>query len=174
MKHLEKRFLSPDNIFKIHWVTIKTAAAAAFYNFEPFLTHIRVQILFHFRFLCSGWSGSNPMGSNTCPDSGLQPTAKKKISRSKGCFLSKPLSDSQILSETTKSLKFSISSRLDLQHLNKKGCLLSDRISQNLPVMKQHFDLEIFFLAMGCRPESGHVFDPIGLDPGQPEHRKWK
>ena len=87
MKHLEKRFLSPDNIFKIHWVTIKTAAAAAFYNFEPFLTHIRVQFLFHFRFLCSGWSGSNPMGSNTCPDSGLQPTAKKKISRSKCCFI---------------------------------------------------------------------------------------
>ena len=87
MKHLEKRFLSPDNIFKIHWVTIKTAAAAAFYNFEPFLTYIRVQFLFHFRFLCSGWSGSNPMGSNTCPDSGLQPTAKKKISRSKCCFI---------------------------------------------------------------------------------------
>ena len=51
---------------------------------------------------------------------------------------------------------------------------LSERISQNLPVMKQHFDLEIFFLAVGCRPESGHVFDPIGLDPDQPEHRKRK
>ena len=87
MKHLKKRFSLPDNIFKIHWDRIKTAAAAAFYNFEPFLTHIRVQFLFHFHFLCSGWSGSNPMGSNTCPDSGLQPTAKKKISRSKCCFI---------------------------------------------------------------------------------------
>ena len=87
MKHLEKRFLSPDNILKIHWVTIKTAAAAAFYSFDQFLTHTRVQILFHFHFLCSGWPGSNPMGSNTCPDSGLQPMAKKKISRSKCCFI---------------------------------------------------------------------------------------
>ena len=51
---------------------------------------------------------------------------------------------------------------------------LSEGVSQNLPVMKQHFDLEIFFLAVGCRPESGHVFDPIGLDPDQPEHRKRK
>ena len=86
MKHLKKRFSMPDNIFKIHWDMIKTAAAAAFYSFEPFLTHMRVQILFHFRFLCSGWPGSNLMGPNTCSNSGLRPTAKKKISKIECCF----------------------------------------------------------------------------------------
>ena len=86
MKHLKKRFSLPDNIFKIHWDMIKTAAAAAFYSFEPFLTHMRVQISFHFRFLCSGWPGSNPMGPNTCPNSGLRPTAKKFFSRIECCF----------------------------------------------------------------------------------------
>ena len=86
MKRLEKRFLPPDNIFKIHWDMIKTSAPAAFYSFERFLTHIRVQILFHFRFLCAGWPGSNPMGPNTCPNSGLQPTAKIFFSRIECCF----------------------------------------------------------------------------------------
>ena len=86
MKHLKKRFSLPDNIFKIHWDMIKTAAAAAFYSFEPFLYHMRVQISFHFRFLCLGWPGSNPMGPNTCPNLGLRPTAKKKISRIECCF----------------------------------------------------------------------------------------
>ena len=95
MKRLEKRFLPPDNIFKIHWVTIKTAAAAAFYSFDQFLTHIRVQILFHFHFLCSGWPGSNPMGPNTCPNSGLRPTAKKIFSRIECCFMICKLTQTQ-------------------------------------------------------------------------------
>ena len=101
MKRLEKRFLPPDNIFKIHWVMIKTAAAAAFNSFDQFLSHIRVQILFHFRFLCSGWPGSNPMGSNTCPDLGLRPTAKKKISRVECCFMIGKLSGTQSLKLTS-------------------------------------------------------------------------
>ena len=116
MKHLKKRFSLPDNIFKIHWDTIKTAAAAAFYSFEPFLTHMRVQILFHFRFLCSGWSGSNPMGSNTRPDSGLQPTAKKKISRSKCCFITGKFCEIRSLNEHKLKL-YSIS--LFLGNLNQ-------------------------------------------------------
>ena len=99
MKHLKKRFSMPDNIFKIHWDTIKTAAAAAFNSFEPFLTHMRVQILFHFRFLRSGWPGSNPMGPNTCPNSGLRPTAKKKISRIECCFMICKLTQTQSLKQ---------------------------------------------------------------------------
>ena len=49
MKHLEKCFLPPDNIFKIHWDTIKIAAAAAFYSFEPFLTHIAAISIIKFK-----------------------------------------------------------------------------------------------------------------------------
>ena len=97
MKHLKKRFSLPDNIFKIHWDTIKTAAAAAFYSFEPFLTQMRVQILFHFRFLCSGWPGSNLMGPNTCPNSGLRPTAQKKFLRIECCFMICKLAQTQSL-----------------------------------------------------------------------------
>ena len=97
MKHLKKRFSLPDNIFKIHWDTIKTAAAAAFYSFEPFLYHMRVQISFHFRFLCLGWPGSNPMGPNTCPNSGLRPTAKKFFSRIECCFMICKLAQTQSL-----------------------------------------------------------------------------
>ena len=105
MKHLKKRFSLPDNIFKIHWDTIKTAAAAAFYSFEPFLYHMRVQISFHFRFLCLGWPGSNPMGPNTCPNSALRPTAKKIFSRIECCFMICKLAQTQ-------SLKVSIMLRL--------------------------------------------------------------
>ena len=101
MKHLKKRFSLPDNIFKIHWDMIKTAAAAAFYSFEPFLTHIRVQISFHFRFLCSGWPGSNPMVPNTCPNSGLRPTAKKKISKIECCFRPDKMSGDPSLKQKT-------------------------------------------------------------------------
>ena len=97
MKHLKKRFSLPDNIFKIHWDMIKTAAAAAFYSFEPFLYHMRVQISFHFRFLCLGWPGSNPMGPNTCPNSGLRPTAKKIFSRIECCFMICKLAQTQSL-----------------------------------------------------------------------------
>ena len=83
MKHLKKRFSLPDNIFKIHLDMIKTAAAAAFYSFDQFPPHIRVQILFHFHFLYQDptrWDQTHVL--TWAYD--LQP--KKKISRIECCF----------------------------------------------------------------------------------------
>ena len=51
---------------------------------------------------------------------------------------------------------------------------LSDGSPLVLSGVKQHSILEIFFLAVGRRPELEQVFGPIGLDPGQPKHRKRK
>ena len=56
----------------------------------------------------------------------------------------------------------------------EKGIHLSDGSPLILSGVKQHSILEIFFSAVGRRPELGHVFGPIGLDPGQPKHRKRK
>ena len=56
--------------------------------------------------------------------------------------------------------------------------LFAASLSEGSPLilsgLKQHSILEKNFLAVGRRPELGHVFGPIGLDPGQPEHRKRK